>query len=379
MISATTYQAATVVAQTIEQHFLQQLANARTNNHQHLAPEPTAYVIEKIIDVAFWASLRREEGHVIRISLSFLNPESTKHPILFQQRLPLTPATLTKLAPGMERPGIHIGVWQEDSELFIWGTTRSIPSLSFVVDVSEPGLLVVKHRRLHGFGKYANVAVLKGDQVKIIDENSVALENSPGFLSFLLGSQKLFTDIAANVLIYLAVSMRAHKRGGSLLIVPANSETWQNSIVKPMLYSVQPSESGLSRIVKHKEKKIANGTWREALKKEVDALAGLTAIDGATIINENYELLAFGAKIGRAPGSNPVEEMIVTEPIIGNTEKQLHPAQNGGTRHLSVAQFVHDQRDAIGLVASQDGKFTIFSWSESKQMVHAHLIDTLLL
>jgi len=379
MISATTYQAATVVAQTIEQHFMQQLATARSGGHQQLAPEPSAYVIEKIIDVAFWASLRREEGHIIKISLSFLPPEKTKHPILFQQRLPLTPVTLTKLAPGVERPGIHIGVWEEDGELFIWGTTRSIPSLSFVVDVSEPGLIVIKHRRLRGFGKYTNVAVLKGDQVKIVDEHSVSLEDCPGFLTFLLGSQKPYTNIAANVLIQLSVSMRAHKRGGSLLVVPAHSETWQESIVKPMLYAVQPADSGLARVVKHKEKKMANGTWQESLRKEVDALAGLTAVDGATIINDHYELLAFGAKISRAPGSKPVDEMIVTEPVIGDTAKQLHPAQNGGTRHLSVAQFVHDQRDAIGLVASQDGKFTIFSWSQTKQMVHAHLIDSLLL
>ncbi|NDK54319.1 putative sensor domain DACNV-containing protein [Pontibacter fetidus] len=379
MISATTYQAASVVAPTIENHFIEQLATARLSSNQQVAPLPSAYVIEKVIDVAFWASLRREEGHVIKISLAYLSPEQTRLPVVFQQRLPLTPAILTKLAPGVERPGIHIGVWEEDGELYIWGTTRSIPSLSFVVDVSEPGLLVIKHRRLDGFGKYANVAVLKGDQVKLIDENSAALEDCPAFLTSLLGAEKPFTDVSANILIQLAVSMRAHKRGGSLLVVPAASEAWQASIIKPLLYAVEPSFSGLADLVKNKETEKAKGTWQETLKREVDALAGLTAIDGATIINDNYNLLAFGAKIGRAAGSKPVDELIVTEPIIGDTEKQLHPAQNGGTRHLSAAQFVHDQRDALGLVASQDGRFTIFSWSPCKQMVHAHLIDTLLL
>jgi len=43
------------------------------------------------------------------------------------------------------------------------------------------------------------------------------------------------------------------------------------------------------------------------------------------------------------------------------------PAQFGGTRHLSAAQFVHDQRDAIALVASQDGRFTVFAWSQRKK------------
>jgi DNA integrity scanning protein DisA with diadenylate cyclase activity len=55
------------------------------------------------------------------------------------------------------------------------------------------------------------------------------------------------------------------------------------------------------------------------------------------------------------------------------------PAHFGGTRHLSAAQFVHDQPDAIALVASQDGRFTVFAWSPSEEIVQAHRIDALLL
>jgi hypothetical protein len=54
------------------------------------------------------------------------------------------------------------------------------------------------------------------------------------------------------------------------------------------------------------------------------------------------------------------------------------PTQLGGTRHLSAAQFVHDQPDALALVASQDGRFTVFAWSPSEAMVHAHRIEALL-
>jgi hypothetical protein len=45
----------------------------------------------------------------------------------------------------------------------------------------------------------------------------------------------------------------------------------------------------------------------------------------------------------------------------------------------AAAQFVHDQHDAVALVASQDGNFTVFTWSEQFNMVHAHRIDVLLL
>ena len=85
------------------------------------------------------------------------------------------------------------------------------------------------------------------------------------------------------------------------------------------------------------------------------------------------------AKIGRPEGSSPVEQMLMTEPVVGGGAAVVHPALNGGTRHLSAAQFVHDQHDAMALVASQDGRFTIFAWSPCENMVQAHRIETLLL
>ena len=92
-----------------------------------------------------------------------------------------------------------------------------------------------------------------------------------------------------------------------------------------------------------------------------------------------YDLLAFGAKIARRKGSPQVEQVTVTEPIEGGTAEVMHPTQLGGTRHLSAAQFVHDQRDTVVLVASQDGRFTVFAWSPCESMVHAHRVEALLL
>jgi hypothetical protein len=96
-------------------------------------------------------------------------------------------------------------------------------------------------------------------------------------------------------------------------------------------------------------------------------------------MTDRYDVLAFAAKIGRRDESARVDQVIVTEPIDGSMPSAMHPTQLGGTRHLSAAQFVHDQRDASALVASQDGRFTIFKWSECDGMVHAHRVEALLL
>jgi len=169
MINRATYQAAQIVAPTIETHFAEHLAEASAKGELDLAPQPPARVIEAILDAAFWSSLRKEEGHSPKISIAFLPPEQATKSLLFKQNLPLNPNVLTKLAPGVERGGIHIGVWHDGYDLHVWGTTLNIPNYCFVVDVSEPALLVVKHRRMAGYGKFTNVAVLKGDQIKIVN------------------------------------------------------------------------------------------------------------------------------------------------------------------------------------------------------------------
>jgi hypothetical protein len=102
-------------------------------------------------------------------------------------------------------------------------------------------------------------------------------------------------------------------------------------------------------------------------------------VDGATVLTADHRLLAFGAKVTRRRGASPVEQVMLTEPIQGGVAELLNPAQLGGTRHLAAAQFVHDQRDAVALVASQDGRFTIFAWSACEAMVHAHRVEALLL
>ena len=119
--------------------------------------------------------------------------------------------------------------------------------------------------------------------------------------------------------------------------------------------------------------------WQEALARAVDIVAGLTAVDGATVITDRYELLAFGAKIARRDGCPRVESVTMTEPIEGSVATAINPAELGGTRHLSAAQFVHDQRNAVALVASQDGHFTVFAWSPCEAVVHAHRVESLLL
>lgn len=370
--------------------------------HQSTAPDPggvavvdllpDANVIESLVDAAFWASVRREEGYVPKISLAFLPPLPEVMPLVFERPLSLDPTALTRLAAAVERPGIHLGVWPAvartsaghapaaDGRLEVWGTTHAIPPFCFVVEVIAAGLLVLKHRPREESRKFVNVAVLEGDRIKIVDEAASRIADCPSVLTSMIGfDTQEASDGSTSILVQIALSMRRHGRGGIMLVVPSESETWRDSIVQPMNYAVSPPHVELADLVSAGRGDLEKHEWQETVDRAVDAIAGLTAVDGATVMTSRYAVLAFGAKIGRRKGAPQIERIVVTEPVEGASAEWMHPGQLGGTRHLSAAQFVHDQPDAMALVASQDGRFTVFAWSACDAAVHAHRVETLLL
>ena len=374
------YAAARVAAPAVRTHLLYHLSEAQKRGEEALPNVPDEQTIARLIDAAFWASLRREEGYIPKISLAFVTPEEATYPLVFERRVPLEPAALTRLAPAVERPGIHLGVAADGEDLAVWGTVRAIPRYACVVEVAEPGLLVVKHHRGEVHAKFMNLAVLQGDQVKVIDEHASSLPDCPSLLSTLLGFDSPATWAGStNVMVQLAVSMRAHGRGGLMLVVPAGADEWRESIVQPLSYVASPPFTELAMLSRGPTDTLRGRAWRDDMARAVDGVAGLTAIDGATVITSAYEVLTFGAKIARRRGSSPIDQVTLTEPIEGSGPRVMTPGELGGTRHLSAAQFVHDQKDALALVASQDGRFTVFAWSPCEGMVHAHRIETLLL
>jgi hypothetical protein len=374
------YAAARQVAPAVRAQLVHHVAEAHGRGITGIASIPEETDLARMIDAAFWASLRREEGFAPKISLAFATPEETTYPLMFARRVPLEPGPLTRVAPAVERPGIHLGVAHDGDDLSVWGTVRTIPKYCCVIEVAEPGLLVVKHHRGDTQAKFVNVAVLQGDQVKIVDEHASSLPDCPSLLTSLLGFDSPASWAGSmNVMVQLAVSMRAHGRGGLMLVVPPASTSWIESLVQPMTYSIAPPFAELAILNRGPADGASARAWREELSRAVDAVAGLTAIDGATMLTSEYEVLTFGAKIARRKGAAQIDQLTLTEPIEGTAAEIVNPSHLGGTRHLSAAQFVHDQRDALALVASQDGRFTVFAWSPCEGMVHAHRIETLLL
>src|SRR5262252_7043010 len=113
------YPARRAVAERVRDHFVTQLDREKG--------VPDIPSIEALIDAGFWTSLRREEGYVPIVSLALVEPEQTPNPLRFAAPLPLAPAVLARVAPAVERPGVHLGVSRQGDDLVVWGATRYLP------------------------------------------------------------------------------------------------------------------------------------------------------------------------------------------------------------------------------------------------------------
>src|SRR5690349_3238640 len=111
------YSPGRAVGQRLQDHFARYLRDAVAQpdslSQAPVATLPSVDAIDALIDAAFWTSLRREEGYVPKISLALLPPEAAPQPLRFERPLPLAPAALAKVAPAVERAGIHLGVWSD--------------------------------------------------------------------------------------------------------------------------------------------------------------------------------------------------------------------------------------------------------------------------
>ena len=249
-----------------------------------------------------------------------------------------------------------------------------------MLEVAAPGLLVVKHHRGDG-GKFVNVAVLEGDQIKMIDEQASQLPDCPALLTSLLGFDTPELDQADDANVLVELRCRCARTDGAEFSWSCRrtATTWRESIVQPIPYAVEPPFGVLADLVRRAdEPSTSEREWQEELEDAVEAIAGLTAVDGATILTDRCDLLAFGAKITRRQGSPLVEQVSVTEPIEGG-ETAIVVRRRGSAARAICRPRSSSTISAIRRRAGRVAGRTLHRLRlvAVRGTVHAHRVETL--
>lgn len=338
--------------------------------------------LNNILEIALSATLKKEEGRHHHFSISVapvadgvrrdINPNITSQPFIFAKPLEFNPDNIKKLSTALNGTDNNIKVvFNKEYIPQIIGFSDEWDT-SLIIESLDVGKLLFS---VLFIGKIS-IAIIESRKIKFIQSTNhlahslyqFALYNSSLFDSF--ESENAIQEAMGDY-DYVIKGMNSHGHGGTLIFV--SDENWKKSVQQPINFfprtkfceitkwAVRRSEYW-ENFQDKKEAPVENWTASERTEKSLKLLSQITALDGATIVTKEFEILAFGAKLKTLNTRRKPNEVILLEPFEDSVERFVVFEDIGGTRHQSTVQFIFDQRNAVAIVASQDGKVSVMFW-----------------
>lgn len=347
---------------------------------EEIVPPPEQ--LEEIILTMFWASMKFEEGRPLRFRVTYTEPCPIEHLALIFGFPPRqwNVEEIRRLAPAVPPPDGHLGVWPyKYFGLVIWGLLTT-GSTGITFEILDPGRMVIS------FPLSSRVAEISGERSGFIksDWNKAVL----GLMDVrdVRDEHHIVNDILG--LLYGKVTqailsqIRTLRHGGTIIFV-ADDDQWKRSLEKPITYDcmrrfngIRHVEDGLRRelqdvanaklgtddrdaILSKGVKLLSSPQYNAFIADATRNVAYLTAVDGATILSRNFDVLTFGAKINIAQKrrkSEMVTSVLPLESDVDSDSSLIYEFR--GKRHLSAARFILNNPTAVAFVVSQDGGIT---------------------
>ena len=360
--------------------------------------------IQTLLESLYDASMKREEGRnhhfnvVLSPSLVTLANEIKECPwhgclhdiTAFEKPIPI--ADLPKIAPAFEGTHQSLRVWfNSENEVEIWGFGSGyLDFYGLKIQPLNLGELLVDIKSLDfpwvrfllTFA-HANVVERSSPIHRLISVDTEATVHSDEWHQEGQRQTKVF-----GFMVDIINKMSLHAHGGTMLFIPA--EKADEIIHKSIREGIPLRPDGNYSVIKNKldidKKEFLNSLKSETRKrssrrnfeKEADLLGQFTAVDGATLLTKDFEVLAIGAKIRESDEEGIAQRKIWVQIAYQDSEAmEKNLSDIGGTRHQSAAHFVFDNKtaDVFAVVASQDGKISIIYWDEREHklmsFVHA--------
>jgi len=336
--------------------------------HSGAGPLPSESDLRALVETALWAGLRREEGRPLSFSFAYV-PQQQCEPnerIDFASPVRLVPSELARIAPALLPKTSRFGVSSLHGSLRVWGITLDPPPC-VKVRALAPGRVVVKYG-------LENAAVLEPPDNYVVAGN---LRRCMQLITSGIGRVGTERPVLAALVLMITDVVRRHGNGGALLVGPHEDRAWLEALEPRLVRSRSPA-AGLSADLAEMERSameckaaglsefeaaqevpairafLNEEQLEEPLNRRVASIGQLSAIDGALVMDDQLQLIDFGAKIRPQPPAWYRERTI---PLRTTSKKRL--GEVGGTRHRSALGFVQATK-AVALVASHDGPLSLF-------------------
>lgn len=308
--------------------------------------------LSQLIEFAFWASLKSDEGRTTRVCITTADPADLPGGATqLADQDACNEDEIAKLAPTVPQSGCII-VSSLTSGCHIWGFGHGRPRSdvnAVTMYALGPGIVRID------VGPYRPYAVLKRRDLHIVEgiPDGLAhyfgdiLKNATPARDPILEANIGFCESLALESLARLIVAQAH--GGMVLIVPAETGEWEKSL--NFLYKFKVPDIRMYDAVRQ-----GPDPWTIVPETLVRETAALAEIDGAIVMTRDLRVLGFGAKIIADDEPPKVYEarLLGGQQFVKTELKNL-----GTTRHQSAARSAYAQEDAVALVISQDRRLSV--------------------
>src|SRR5215213_1762260 len=206
---------------------------------------PSIENFSSLLDVSFWASLRKEEGRPVKFSIVYQDPERDENAFVFTSSEEFSIERVVSLAPGLEGTDRYLGVWLENGKLRIGGWCYANKPILFWLSGLAPGQIEVAT-----WNSRALIHGSRTDFIASINRLALSLRSriSPDDLE---DSTDLHFVTNFEAVLSIAQTMRSLGHGGTLLVMPEGGSDW-NKHLDHAYYPRSPFQQGKENLLRLK-------------------------------------------------------------------------------------------------------------------------------
>lgn len=339
-------------------------------------------LLDQLLTVVFFAGLETNEGERLPIRVAFIGDDSpdvllpgADHGAVamyrwkllrFAMPRPCTVPELVKLSVVTAEEKMYCAVTATGEALQIAGFAREGANVDedpfLKILSSRPGGLTIRAGRDRVL-EYERGSVLTGGEHVVFSAGPVrrALEAAAGASAASCSVDDYLETVRA-----LVREMAAHGRGGILIVHPDEHPALPPTPYRMTSEGSLSSMLGIARLIGHSdtarapdhrvgEKMTAFGRLlRSAFLAEIDRvieeIGVMTAIDGATVLDRNLAVQAFGVIL---PVAHEIRVAFALDPEASSLT--FGDLACRGTRHRASATCAEEHPGAVVFVASEDG------------------------
>jgi len=205
----------------------------------------TRQQISILIEIAFWATLRTNEGRSTRVRLAVAGPDNLPSVTEFASPLPYEQSAIVKLAPAVPID-CFLGIALANETFQIWGFAHSLGVRlldTVTIQIAEPGIVRVDVGPFHPYaildGQSNNVIAATGsDLAWYLNKRLAKSFPNDDFLE----TQAIWRECLALADLVRMILIDGH--GGAVLLVPSELGEWSHSLT-PFPYRLKTPDTSV--------------------------------------------------------------------------------------------------------------------------------------